>query len=352
MLTRVLSYLTDVALGRRRGIDTALLSPFLFLLSFLYAAVVVFLRWLYLSGALSSFRAPVPAISVGNITAGGTGKTPFVVMLSGVMKEEGYDPMILIRGFMKDHQGFSDEAEMLKESVGSRVFCGPDRVRSFWSGCQAGKFNAVILDDGFQHWRFKRDLDIVLLDSRTPFGNGSLIPRGILREPLSVLRHAGIIVLTRSDRATPAELTTLEDRLKRLFPQAVLCKAVHRVKGIRHAFSGLTFSSELSGDSAAFCAIGDPESFRETLLSTGVTLKFFISFEDHYCFDERDIINIIAECREKKVGKVFTTHKDLVKLHRFRDHFVGLELIVFDIELVLTYGKNEFISIVRRLRRP
>ena len=269
-MNRVVCYLTNVALDREKGTGALCLRPVLWVLSLAYGSVVMFVRWLYEAGIFKVFQAPVPVISVGNLTAGGTGKTPFVAMLCKVLMEEGYNPMVLTRGFMGGQGGASDEAEMLKELVGPRVFTGADRVRSFQSSFKAGGYDCVILDDGFQQWRFKRDLDIILVDSREPLGNGFLIPRGILRESPGMLRRAGVLVLTRVDRVSTEELDLLKARLKRIASDAVLFQGVHRVCAVRDVFGeGTIEQHRITGPAAAFCAIGDPDSFKRTLKGAG-----------------------------------------------------------------------------------
>ncbi|MBF0386804.1 MAG: tetraacyldisaccharide 4'-kinase [Candidatus Omnitrophica bacterium] len=350
-MKNVVEYLTGIALGRERGPGALCLGPLLWCLSLVYGVVVWVYRGLYQTGVLRSFRAGVPVISVGNITAGGTGKTPFVVMLYKVLRQEGYHPMVLTRGYMGGQSGFSDEARMVQELIGPKVFVGADRVKSFQAALKAGPFDCVILDDGFQQWGFKRDLDIVLLDSQKPFGNGNLIPGGILRETGSELRRADIIVLTRADRVSETDLALLKARLKKVFPRSAQAVGVHAFSAARDVSGELNNAlKDLSGPAGAFCAIGDPASFQSTLAVLGIELKFFSSFPDHYSFNEADVQRIIAQCREKDVTRVFITHKDLVKLHDHRGLFNGIRLIVIDMELVLTYGKTELISSVRRLR--
>lgn len=349
-MSRISLYFTNIALGRERGPGLLLFGPVMWIISLLYGTAVWLVRSLYAAGLLWSFRAPVPVISVGNLTAGGTGKTPFVVLLYRILKEEGFHPMVLTRGYMGGQGGPSDEAQMLRELIGPRVFAGVDRVKSFHFAYKAGLYDCVILDDGFQHWRFRRDLDIVLIDSAAPFGNGALIPRGILRETRRALRRAQVLIQTRSDHVSSILLEQLTESLKRAAPQALIAQGAHRVIAMREAFTGSTLAAAV-GDAGAFCAIGDPEGFRRTLEGLGIVLKTYSPFPDHYRYTESDLRKVVQDCRDKNVRNIFITHKDLVKLTGFRELFAGFGLIVIDVEFTLNYGKTNLLSSLRRLRR-
>ncbi len=348
----VVSYLTAVAQNRQRGRAVDFLASVLWVLSLVYRAGVFGYRGLYRLGLLKVFRAPIPVISVGNLTAGGTGKTPFVVMLCRMLKEEGFRPMVLTRGFMGGQGGSSDEAAMLGELLGPIVFTGADRIRSFDLAYKSGLFDCVVLDDGFQQWRLARDFDIVLIDGQQPFGNGALIPRGILREPRGALRRADLLVLTRVDRVAGRLLDPLVALLRSLAPQALISRGEHRVCAAREAWSGDRINlNDLAGQGGAFCAIGDPESFQSTLRELGIELTVFVPFPDHYRLTPEDIRKIVWDCREKRLKNLFVTHKDVVKLSDARELFIDIRLVVIDVEFVLTYGKIDLITGIRRLRR-
>ncbi|MBF0593671.1 MAG: tetraacyldisaccharide 4'-kinase [Candidatus Omnitrophica bacterium] len=345
-------YLTRIAQDRERGLVVMLLSPLVWFLSGLYAVAVLIMRGLYQAGALKVFRAPVPVISVGNITAGGTGKTPFVVMLYKLLKDQGFSPMILTRGYMAGQTGPSDEAEMLKDLIGPVVFIGSDRVKSFRSAFVSGRFDCIILDDGFQQWGFKKDLDIVMIDAEAPFGNGALIPRGILREPLSALSSASMVVLSKTERVLPQQLGLLKKRVATLAPEVVLAVAAQHVSGVRELFSGVEiFLTDIAGPAGAFCAIGAPDNFKRTLDSLGVEVKLFVAFADHYRFNGEDVQTIVEDCRALGVRNIFITHKDAGKVKAVAGSFAGIRIMIVDIDVVLTYGKTEFISSIAGLHR-
>jgi tetraacyldisaccharide 4'-kinase len=241
---------------------------------------------------------------------------------------------------------------MLTELIGPCVYVGADRVKTFESACKSGRYDCVILDDGFQQWGFARDLDIVLLDSKHPFGNGSLIPAGVLRETERNLKRAGCVVLTRIDRASPDEISMARTGVAKYNPSVFCALGSHIPGGIRSAFTGKkVLPGDIQGAAAAFCAIGDPDSFRSTLVKSGVDPQLFTAFPDHYLFTCEDMRKVVADCRARKLNRVITTHKDFVKIKASQDIFTGFELFIIDIEFVLTYGKTDILSIIRRLRR-
>lgn len=352
-MSGMFDYLTDVAFDRRQGVKEQCLKFFLHMAAFLFGIGVACKRGLYQRGILRKFRAPMPVISVGNVTAGGTGKTPMVVMLFRLLKAGGHHPMVLIRGYMAGQGGESDEAVMLQELIGPHVYVGADRVCSFQQAHQTRQYDCVILDDGFQQWGFARDLDIVLVDSPTGFGNGRLLPRGILRELPSVLSRADAVVLTRSDRVPEDQLDKLKLSIRNLAPKALLLAGAHQSVGARELFTGRSWDpSALKGGAAAMCAIGSPESFRHTLASMGVEPLLFQAFPDHYRFTPQDAVSLTEACRKKNINRIFVTHKDAVKLKGFSGILGGMSVLVVYVEFKLKYGETEFLAILDHLHRP
>src|SRR3989344_3685960 len=168
----------------------------LWLFSILYGVVVRALVLIYKFRLAPSCRLGKPVISIGNITLGGVGKTPLVECVVRFLKDKGLEPVVLIRGYGADKQVGSDEAKLLEESLpGIPVLVGANRVKNARDFLTRNAADVFVLDDGFQHWRLRRDLDIVAINATNPFGNRHLLPRGILREPLSALRRADIFVL-------------------------------------------------------------------------------------------------------------------------------------------------------------
>ena len=330
----------------------ACLKPFLALLSFVYAGVVFFIHGFYRVRVLPSYRPEHPVISVGNITAGGVGKTPLVMFLVRLLQTKGLRPVVLTRGYMASREGggqASDEAAMMSETLNVPVMVNPDRVLAARNAQACSLGNAFILDDGFQHWRLKRDLDIVAIDATNAFGNGYLFPRGILREPLPALKRADLFVLTKTDLGR-SHVSDIRRTLERIKPGCVIVETVHAPIAVYDVWANGTVAdlTPLKDRVAGVCAIGAPEAFTDMLRREGAMLEKMFVFEDHHVYTDDDIRKMVAFCCEKKVTKIITTHKDAVKLKGFQKAFQGVSLFVLEIEIKVIHGQTEFFSRIDR----
>jgi tetraacyldisaccharide 4'-kinase len=287
------------------------------------AAVRLRNRW-FDRGA-SVRRAGIPVISVGNLAAGGTGKTPLVAWLAARVRELGRTPAIVSRGYggsagrgplivstgdgpLVDARACGDEPFQLARSLpGVVVVVGSDR----WAGARAGAAagaGTAILDDGFQHRRLARDLDLVVLDGRAPFGNGRLIPAGPLREPPSSLRRADVVVLTRLAGNDPAPAAMRSVRGAGFLGPVV--RAGHSTVGFATAAGS---PAPAPARALAFCGIGDPELFRRDLLAAGTESLEFESFRDHHPYAAATWRRLRDRARSEGLALV-TTEKDLARL--------------------------------------
>jgi len=305
-----------------------------------YAAVMRLRRWAYRRGLLAQSRARVPVICVGNLTTGGTGKTPMVVWVVRHLESLGHRPAILTRGY-KAVRGASDEAELLHRLTGAEVIVNPDRIAGAAAAVDK-EADMLVMDDGFQHLRLWRDLDIVLIDATNPFGGGCCLPLGRSREPLSALRDAGAIVLTRTDVADEARIEKLRRRLRNLAPQASLHAAVHRpVKIIDH--EGRPQSPQcLAGRRVfAFSGIGNPQGFLATVEGLGASVVGHLSLRDHVRYKPvlLETVCRLADARDAEV--LLTTQKDGVKLEEFS---VNRPIWQLAIEIEITEGRRELID--------
>ncbi len=299
--------------GRRGGISASALRSLTWLLSKPYACLMRLRRWVYRGGLLSARAAGVPVVSVGNITAGGTGKTPMVAWVVARLKKAGRRPAVLIRGY-KAVGGRSDEAELLERLTGAPVIVNPDRLAGARAAV-AGGANCLVVDDGFQHLRLRRDLDVVLVDATRAFGYGHCLPRGLLREPLTALRDADAIVITRSNLIEREELASLRLRLERLAPAASLHLAVHAAVALSGAPGEKLPVSELAGRKVcAFCGIGNPEAFFATLSSAGAEVAERVAFDDHVAYDQGVLGRIAGAAAACRAEVLVTTAKDRVKI--------------------------------------
>jgi tetraacyldisaccharide 4'-kinase len=262
----------------------------------------------------------VPVVSVGNLTLGGTGKTPCVEYVARFYRQRGVRVAILSRGYGSE-SGRNDEALVLEENLPDVPHLqGADRVALASVAVEELESELLILDDGFQHRRLARALDLVLIDTTSPWGHDHLFPRGLLREPPSSLRRASAVLLTRCDQVDRNIIDGLRQRVARLAPQAPVMETSHRPSGWIDAEQRSAELSRLAGRAvAAFCGIGNPEAFRRTLESQGVKVAAFRSFPDHHNYTRADIDDLRAWARQQATDcMVVTTQKDLVKLRLTR----------------------------------
>lgn len=294
------------------------------LVALLYGAVVRS-RNRYYDRPAAAKRTGLPVISVGNLTVGGTGKTPVVAWIARFLAGEGLRPAVVSRGYrgsagrgpllVSEGHGplceaarSGDEAYMLARTLPeARVVVGSDRVAGAEAARRAGA-QVVILDDGYQHRRLARDLDIVLLDAGNPFGTGRLLPAGILREPLAGLRRAGVVLVTRS--RSGERFPSIERTLRRFNPSAPLIPAGHRRVGFVDRLGGPV---ERPRRAVAFCGIGRPGPFRADLLEEGVELVDFRVHPDHHPYSETEMREM-RELAQRGGAALVTTEKDLVRL--------------------------------------
>ncbi len=278
-------------------------------------------------------RLPGLVVSAGGLTAGGAGKTPMTAVLAEWAVEHGYRAAVLSRGYGRKHgRGMitvsdgvrilagadraGDEPRMLAERLsGVPVVVARDRSRAGRFAHETWGTQVFLLDDGFQHWVLERDVDVVLLDATDPVGNGRLLPGGPLREPVDALGRAHVAVLTRC-RAPEGRLEPA-DRLLTRFPGLPVVRSVHAPSGV--CFPGKSREQEeppssLSGRRvAAFCGIGRPAAFRETLSDQGADVAVFEAFGDHHAYTRRDIQRLLARFRRSGADALLTTEKDWMR---------------------------------------
>jgi tetraacyldisaccharide 4'-kinase len=289
----------------------------------------------YQIGIRKRFRLPIPVVAIGNLTSGGTGKTPMTALVAGHLRDAGRRVVVLSRGHggsgeasrgpgivsdgeqvLLTPQEAGDEPVLLAHLLpGIPVVVGRDRRRSGRLAVERFAPDVIVLDDALQYWQLDRDLNIVLLDARCPFDNGHVLPRGLLREPPSHLSRAGIVVLTRADRATADELDAAVERVQRLAPRAAVFTATHTPLGWFPQRDGALLPTDaLSGERVlAFSGIADHSAFRETVERLGVVLRGDVAFGDHHAYSPASIAELARRMRDRP-SAVVTTEKDLVKV--------------------------------------
>lgn len=319
-------YFKQLVSGERQRLADRLLLLFLKGCALPYTVLMRLRALCYATGIFRVRRLPVPVISVGNLTMGGTGKTPTVLLLARELLSRGKRVAVLTRGYggslegetriVSDGQALlltpdeaGDEPCLLAASLsGLMVVMGSDRYRA---GCLALKElspDCFILDDGFQHQRLGRDLDILLLDCTAPFANGWTLPAGFLREPVAAAGRADLIILTRC----PAKVNP-----EALLPQQIpLCHASHTLSGFVPLAGGeLRPFKQLAGKRVvAFCGIADPTAFFNGIESCGVALVATLAFPDHTVYATREMEALGRLKQQSKADCLLTTAKDAVKL--------------------------------------
>jgi tetraacyldisaccharide 4'-kinase len=289
-------------------------------------------------------------VSVGNLTLGGTGKTPLVAWVAGRCVAAGRRPAIVSRGYGAARGQTSDEAAELALVLPAVPHVADrDRVAAAAEAMARGA-DAIVLDDGFQHRRLARDLDIVAVDATDPFGCGHIFPRGLLREPLAGLRRAHAIVLTRADAVDAdrrrALMAALGDICRRSGPQ-VWAEATHAPRRLRTATNEHLPLDALRGRPvAAFCGIGNPAAFRLALERLGADLIDFKTYPDHHAYSAADAAALVSWATAARADLVVTTLKDLVKVRT--ESLGGIRLAALEIAIEFLGGEAGLEALVRR----
>jgi tetraacyldisaccharide 4'-kinase len=308
-------YLNLIA-GRRRGPLASLERAGLWLLSVPYGWATQIRNRLYDRGWKRSHKALVPVVSVGNLTLGGTGKTPCVEYVAGYYRRQDLLVAILSRGY-GGRQGQSDEALVLAANLPDVPhYEGPDRVALAHTAIEQSESEVLVLDDGLQHRRLARDLDVVLIDATNPWGHGHLFPRGLLRESPRGLARAGAVVLTRCDQVEPAAVAAIRERVARLAPSVPVAETAHGpVEWVNAQGATAPLEAFAGRPLAAFCGVGNPEAFRQTLTDLGAAVSTFRTYPDHHNYTRTDVEDLRTWARQQATEcVVVTTQKDLVKL--------------------------------------
>ncbi len=302
--------------GRRGGVKASLLRAGLRMLETPYAAAVRVRNWRYDTARAKTHRVSVPVVSVGNITLGGTGKTPAVEWLARWFTEHGVRVALVSRGYGSQDGQPNDEAlELAQKLPEVPHVLDPDRVRGARRAVEEFGCQLILLDDGFQHRRLARDFDLVLIDALEPFGFEHVFPRGTLREPLQGWSRASAFLLTRAEQLDDAGRAEVRRRALAIAPRALWLEATYTPRALR-AYDGAEQPlATLAGESvAAFCGIGNPDSFRRALTTCGFEVLAFREFADHDAYPESETQALARWADAMGVAALLCTHKDLVKV--------------------------------------
>ncbi|MBI5585976.1 MAG: tetraacyldisaccharide 4'-kinase [Deltaproteobacteria bacterium] len=307
---------------------------------------------LYRRGWLPVRRLPFPVISVGNLTVGGSGKTPHVALIAAYFKKKGIRVVVLSRGYggEKSRSGAviatdreivgtveegGEEPYWLAEHLpGVPVIIGRNRYRSGMLAFERFQAQLAVLDDGYQHLALARDMNILLLPAHRPFGEGGLLPIGTLREPESQIKRADLLVITQAEMVPEENRPALQTRIQARRPQTPLFFSSHEPRSLWR-FPGREpqpLSWLKDKRVLAFCGLARPESFAHSLRAAGAEVARLVPFRDHYGYREKDLRRLARQAEEAEAAAVVTTEKDALKLP---DWLGGPPLFVLQIEVVL-----------------
>ena len=334
----------------------------------LYGAVINLRNTLYEKGVFKSVSLGVPVVSVGNITVGGTGKTPMVALVAEMLLAKGEKVGVLTRGYGRENprrrvlvsdgervltdakQAGDEPFELARKLAGKAVVVADaDRVSAgIWAREKFG-ITAFVLDDAFQHRKFKRDTDIVLIDATNPFGNGKTLPFGILRENLKNLSRADSIIITRANLSE--DISNLKFEIKQYNSSCPIYVSENRISNLTELQKFQTAKSETRNQKLetrnrflAFCALGNPKNFYEQLRRENFDLVATRDFPDHHFYTARDVAELMKKARSAGAEFLLTTAKDAVKL---TDFDFPMPCFVVEIEMVF----NEKFSISQNRSR-
>ena len=304
-----------------------------------YTAIVSVRNWLYDKSIIKAKRAEAPVICVGNITTGGTGKTPLVAWLCNMLAKKGFRCAVLTRGYKAGRDAFADEPAMLAKAAPEvKVIVNPNRVAGAAKATEKFDANVLIMDDGFGHRRLARNLDIIAIDATEPFGYNRLLPAGLLREPVKSVRRADAVIITRFNQSLPEHIAEIENRIKLIKPDMLFARAIHKPIAIR-LMKGAELSFEQLKEKKvfAFCGIGNPDAFYSTLAELKLNVVASKTYSDHHDYTEDDVAQICEEARYLEADIILSTQKDWVKT-------TLLSLEKFDIPFAYLIVKLEFVA--------
>lgn len=372
----------DVIMGRREGVGAALFGAFLQACSYLFSGIVQLRLWLYRHRILRDQPLGCLVVVVGNLTVGGTGKTPIVEMFARALQDRGRKVGILSRGYkskapplwkkwwfwlnhteaepprivsdgetvLLDSEVAGDEPFMLARNLpGVVVLVDKDRVKAGAYAIKHFGCDTLVLDDGFQYLPLKGRLNLLLVDKTNPFGNGFLLPRGILREPIKHLTRASYIFLTKSKGQRDEEL---EAMIRKFNPEAEIIECAHKPRYLQRlgAAGQLPLAALAGRRIGAFSGIAAPESFEAFLRETGTQLVHTSRFLDHYRFTSDDLRKVFAEARQAGAELLITTEKDAVRIAATEE--IPLPCYYLRLEIEILRGAADFQGAVGKICFP
>ena len=332
----------DVISGGRLGMLASMLRGCLAMAEPFYLTATEIRNRLYDTGWLRVHRVGVPVISIGNLTTGGTGKTPTVSWIVNWLGRQGCRPAIVSRGY-RSLNGDENDEKLLLDRLCPDVphVQNRDRVLAAADVHRVSSCGAIVLDDGFQHRRIHRDLDVVLIDALNPWGFGRLLPRGLLRERLAGLRRADAVLLTRCNLVTETQLDAIRDVIARYSDTPAFVTEFRPTRLVSAENETLDLPRAQNHRAFAFCGIGNPAGFRRTLAAIGIPVPDdrFGGFPDHHHYTDADLESLAKLAQQSHAEYLLTTRKDLVKIDRNR--LGSIPVWALDIELAWPVSEGD-----------
>jgi tetraacyldisaccharide 4'-kinase len=371
----------DVVLERRRGVRATALREILYALSFIYERLVQLRLYFYRKRILRERALGCLVISVGNLTVGGTGKTPIVEKFARALQAGGRRVAILSRGYksvprkrrwldrlrrdadpprvvsdgkslLLDSLTAGDEPYMLAHNLKDViVLVDKDRVKSGRFAIDKWNVDTLLLDDGLQYLHLKHRLDMVLVDRQAPFGNEFLLPRGTLREAPRNLRRASYIFITKN---TGESNETLIERIRRYNRTAEIIECAHKPLYLQNVFTGEQLPLERLRDTfiGSICGIAAPESFEGALKKLGAHVDLAKRYIDHHYYTEAELTTFINRCIRRDLAMIVTTEKDAVRMPRLPETNMKVPICFLRVEIEILSGHESWEHCVARICKP
>jgi tetraacyldisaccharide 4'-kinase len=326
------TYIRQVMSGQARGATAGLARTCLAVCEPFYATALHFRNYLFDAGIRKTTRLPRPVISVGNITTGGTGKTPMVRWIAQQLQTRQLRPAVLMRGYKSTH-GHGDEQLMLQSMLpGVPIEADSNRAAAAKRAINETTVDCFILDDGFQHRQVARDFDLVLINAMQPFGWNHVLPRGMLREKLIGTKRADAFVITRADQVNKESVDKIEHELRQWNTSAPIYRAMHSLTTLRDADGNQTSIDDLTRKPfAAFAGIGSPEALDNQLRAMGAAYLGGEWLPDHAAYDEQLLQNLLNSAESRGARAIVTTEKDWVKIAPLPAARSGLPILRVDV---------------------
>ena len=341
--------------GHLKGWTATVLRAALAIAGKIYSLIIRLRNLLYDKQVLKTHHSKAIVISIGNITLGGTGKTPLVVWLCNYLHRQNLSCAILTRGYKTytktnelPNTLIDEPAVLLENCPQAEIIIDPDRVAGAAKAIEKFGAKVLIMDDGFQHRRLVRDLDIVTIDATQPFGFEKIFPAGLLREPLTSLRRADAVVITRCGQIGESELRNIENKLRTVNPDILITQSIHAAVNIKSKDNVETAVEKLKDSKIyAFCGIGNPDAFFNTIKALGAEITGSKNYNDHYQYTRACLADIYTQARLAGASIILTTQKDWSKIKHLKPDKKDIQLAYLAVQIKFITGQDRLTCLIK-----